>query len=340
MENFKELLIALEADRGIAQDVLVSALEDALALAYKKNYNAEQDAVVRIEQGTGEMQLYIRKTVVDEETNDTDININEAKVINPDYAVGDKVEIPIVVSSFGRIAVSTARQVVMQRIREAERGNIFNEYKDKQNNIITGIISRVEKRSIMIDFGKVEVMLPPTEQSPIDEYVPGKHIKVFVTEVARTGKGSQITVSRSCAGLVKKLFELEVPEVRDGTVVIKSIAREAGYRTKVAVFSTDPNVDAIGSCVGGRGNRINNIVNELNGEKIDLINYREDPAEYIKAALSPAKVIDAVVDVSKRSCVAYVEGENLSLAIGKEGQNVRLSSKLTGYKIDIKKYEG
>ncbi len=336
MDNFLELLTQFEVDRGIGREVLLGALEDALRLAYRKNYDNE-DALVRIDPHTGAMSIFIRKYVTEHPYGNEEISLSEAREINPIYNIGDAVEIPVEVASFGRIAASAARQVVMQRIREAERGNIWNEYADKQHKLLTGIVRRIEKRNVLIDIGKVEAVLAPSEQSPADTYTPGTHIKVYIAEVARTNKGPQINISRTHPGLVRCLFELEVPEIKDKVVEIKAIAREAGSRTKMAVWTNNRNVDPIGTCIGARGARIQGIINEIGGEKIDIVHWFEDPEEFIRSALAPAKVTSSHIDKESRICTVYVSPDTLSLAIGREGQNVRLGSRLTGYKIDIKR---
>ena len=249
--------------------------------------------------------------------------------------MGDIVEIPTERPTFGRIAAQTARQVLTQRIREAERGMVYNIFSEKLHDIVSGVVQRVEKRSILISVGQTEAMLMPSEQVAEDNYAPGMRLKVYVAEVQKTTKGPQVVISRSNAGLVRRLFELEVPEIQDGVVEIKNVFREAGQRTKISVYSKDPNVDPIGACVGPKGQRVQNIVDELRGEKIDIIKYSEDPAEYISAALAPAKVVSCTANEEEKICTAVVDADQLSLAIGKEGQNARLAAKLTGWKIDI-----
>ncbi|MBQ3114939.1 MAG: transcription termination/antitermination protein NusA [Clostridia bacterium] len=339
-EDFVTLLEQFEKEKGISRDVLIEALEQALVSAYKKNYGSNKNVRVEIDRKTGSMNVFIRKDIVAEvNVPDCEISVKEAKKINPKFEEGDVFEEQTVPQTFGRIAAQTARQVVTQRIREAERSMVYNEFSDKVNNIVSGIVQRVERKSIMINFGNVEAMLMPQEQVETDNYRPNQRIKVYVVEVQKTTKGPQIVISRTHSGLVRKLFELEVPEIQSGVVAIKSISREAGSRTKIAVYSTDENVDPIGACVGSKGTRVQNIVDELNGEKIDIIKYSENPAEYIAAALAPADVESVTVDEENKICTAVVAKSQLSLAIGKEGQNVRLAAKLTGWKIDIIKGE-
>lgn len=264
------------------------------------------------------------------------ISLEEAKSINRNYELGDIIERKVTPRNFGRIAAQTAKQVVVQRIREAERGIVYDEFISRENEIVTGLVQRKEKNSVYIDLGKTEAVLGPTEQVPGETYNIGDRLKTYIVEVKKTTKGPQIVLSRTHPGLVKRLFELEVPEIKDGIVEIKSIAREAGSRTKIAVYSHDKNVDAVGACVGQRGQRVQVIVDELRGEKIDIIEWNEDPVIFVSSALSPAKVINAVINKEHNTAQVVVGDTQLSLAIGKEGQNARLSAKLTGWKIDIK----
>jgi len=340
-EDFIALLEQFEKEKGISRDVLIEALEVALVSAYKRNYGANQDVKVLINRQNGSMNVFLQKEVVEEVYDDEiEITLEDAKKVNPIYEIGDVLEWETLPQTFGRIAAQTARQVVTQRIREAERGMIYNEFLNKENDIIPGIVQRVDKKKIMVDIGKTEAMLLPQEQVASDKYEYGQRIKVYVVEVQKTTKGPQIIISRTHPGLVRRLFELEVPEIQGGVVEIKSISREAGSRTKIAVCSNDHNVDPIGACVGPRGTRVQKIVDELKGEKIDIIKYNDNIEEYVSAALAPAKVISASVDNDKRICTVVVAGNQLSLAIGKEGQNARLAAKLTGWKIDIIKSEG
>ena len=337
-EDFLLLLDEFEREKGISRDVLIEALEVALVSAYKRNYGSGQNVKVEIDRSNGNMRVYLQKTIVEVvEDENSQILLADAKKINNSYELGDVVEEETAPQTFGRIAAQTARQVVTQRIREAERCMIYNEYADKENDIITGLIQRVEKKNIMIDIGRTETILFPQEQVPSEQYRPGQRIKVYVVEVQNTTKGANITISRTHPGLVRRLFELEVPEIQNGTVEIKSVSREAGSRTKIAVWSNEPNVDPIGACVGPKGTRVQRVVDELKGEKIDIIKYSDEIVDYVSAALAPAKVISASANEEEKICNVVVAGHQLSLAIGKEGQNVRLAARLTGWKIDIVK---
>ena len=335
--DFIEALNALEKEKGISKDVLLSAVESALIFAYKRNYNSQGNVRAEIDGTTGEIHIYASKTVVEEVTDPTvEISLAAAKKVNALYEVGDVMEEEADTRKFGRIAAQTAKQVVVQRIREAERGNIYEEYAEKENEILTAIVQRVEKGNAYVELGKTDGILTPNEMIPGETYENSQRIKVYVLEVRKDNRGPQVVVSRTHPGLVKRLFELEVPEIYDGIVEIKSIAREAGSRTKMAVLSHDPDVDPIGACVGPKGGRVASIVNELGGEKIDIIKYSETPEDYIAASLSPSEVLDVTMLEDGKSCRVVVPDNQLSLAIGKEGQNARLAAKLTGYKIDIK----
>ena len=335
--EFIEALNALEKERGIKKSVLLSAFEAALIVAYKRNYNSTGNVRAEVDGDTGEYHIYASKAVVEKVENPSqEISLERAKKINPLYELGDVLEEEAFTKDFGRIAAQTAKQVMVQRIREAERGNIYDEYVEKENEILTAIVQRIEKGSVYVELGKTDGILPEKEMIPGEEYEMNERIKVYVLEVRKDNKGPQVVVSRTHPGLVKRLFELEVPEIQSGTVVIKSIAREAGFRTKVSVFSTDPQVDAVGACVGPRGARVERIVNELHNEKIDIIEYDSDSAIYIAKALSPAKVLMVYINEDEKAARVIVPDSQLSLAIGKEGQNARLAAKLTGWKIDIK----
>ena len=335
--EFIEALNALEKERGIKKSVLLSAFEAALIVAYKRNYNSTANVRAEVDGDTGEYHIYASKTVVEKvETPAMEISLERAKKINPLYELGDVLEEEAFTKDFGRIAAQTAKQVMVQRIREAERGNIYDEYIEKENEILTAIVQRVEKGNAYVELGKTDGILTEKEMIPGEQYELNERIKVYVLEVRKENKGPQVVVSRTHPGLVKRLFELEVPEIMSGTVQIKSIAREAGFRTKVSVFSTDPQVDAVGACVGPRGARVERIVNELHNEKIDIIEYDSDSAIYIAKALSPAKVLMVYVNEDEKAARVIVPDSQLSLAIGKEGQNARLAAKLTGWKIDIK----
>ncbi len=340
-EDFVTLLEEFEKEKGISRDILIEALETALVSAYKRNYGSNQDVKVEIDRQNGSMRVFIKKIVVAVvEDADTQISLDEAKEISPSYSEGDVVEIATAPRTFGRIAAQTARQVVTQRIREAERGMFYNQFADKLNDIVSGTVQRVEKRSVILRVGSADAMLMQQEQVEADNYHPGQRLKLYVVDVQRTTKGPQVIISRTHSGLVRKLFELEVPEIATGVVEIKGVSREAGSRTKIAVFAADSNVDPIGACVGPKGARVQAIVDELMGEKIDIIKYSEDPAEYVSAALAPTTVLKCDVNEAEKCCTVTVNADQLSLAIGKEGQNVRLAAKLTGWKIDIVKAEG
>ena len=327
----------LSKERRVNKDVLFSAIEAALISAYKKNYGKSANVRASIDRDKGEIEVLSRKTVV-EEVNDPqcEMTLQEAREIDRRYEVGDLVEVPVTPRDFGRIAAQTAKQVVVQHLREAERGVIYDEYSQKENEILTAIVQRVENRNVYVELGRTEGIIEPNQQMPNEELSINDRIKVYVLEVSRQGRGPQVYVSRTHPGLVKRLFELEVPELVSGVVQIKAIAREAGFRTKMAVFSTDPLIDAVGSCVGPRGMRVENVVAELKTEKIDIIKWSSDPAEYIANALNPARVISVFTADGEKSARVIVPDNQLSLAIGKEGQNARLAAKLTGWKIDIK----
>jgi N utilization substance protein A len=335
--EFMDALEQVEKEKGISKDILLDAIETALASAYKRDQKAAQSIEVRIDPDTGEFHVYTHKTVVEEVEDDkNEISLVEAQKIDPIYELSDLVEFEIYPKEFGRIAAQTAKQVVVQRIREAERSIIYDEFSNRVGDLITGIIQRYEQRNIFIDLGRIEGNLPANEQMPNERYEQGMRIKTFIVEVKKTTKGPQVLLSRTRTGLLKRLLELEVPEIQDGLVEIKSVAREPGYRSKVAVYSRDPQIDPVGSCVGSRGIRIQMIVRELKGEKIDVIPWSADPLEYIVSALSPAKVSEVKILPSKKIAIVVVPDFQLSLAIGKEGQNARLAAKLTGWKIDIK----
>ena len=335
--EFIEALNALEKERGIKKSVLISAFESALIVAYKRNYNSTGNVRAEVNGDTGEYHIYASKTVVEKVENPSqEISLERAKKVNPLYELGDVLEEEAFTKDFGRIAAQTAKQVMVQRIREAERGNIYDEYIEKENEILTAIVQRMEKGNAYVELGKTDGILTANEMIPGETYENNERIKVYVLEVRKENKGPQVVVSRTHPGLVKRLFELEVPEIMSGTVQIKSIAREAGFRTKVSVFSTDSQVDAVGACVGPRGARVERIVNELHNEKIDIIEYDSDSAIYIAKALSPAKVLMVYVNEEEKAARVIVPDSQLSLAIGKEGQNARLAAKLTGWKIDIK----
>ncbi len=340
MGNNSELIEALNQivrEKGIDADVIFEAIETSLITACKKNFGNNQNVKVKIDRETGDVQCFVQKEAVETvEDSLMEISLENAKEINPVYELGDIVDIIVTPKNFGRIAAQTAKQVVVQKFREAEREILYSEYITKEKDIVTGIIQRKEGKNIIIVLGKVDAMLSANEQIAGEEYRPSQRIKVYVVEVKQTSKGPLINVSRTHPELVKRLFEHEVPELFEGIVEIKSISREAGSRSKIAVYSNNPDVDAVGACVGQNGYRVNIIVNELNGEKIDIINWSSDPREYIASALSPSKVLAVITDPATQSAKVIVPNHQLSLAIGKEGQNARLAAKLTGWKINIK----
>lgn len=336
-QGFLEALKELGREKGIAPEILFDAIEAALISAYKRNFGSAQNVRVALNRDTGSYHVYAIKNVVEEVENDVvEISLGQARAIRPDHEIGDVIEIEVTPANFGRIAAQTAKQVVVQRVREAERGIIYEEFMSRESDIITGLVQRVENRNVFIDLGKTEAVLTPAEQIPTETYNHGDRIKAYIVEVKKTNKGPQVVVSRTHPGLLKRLFELEVPEIQDGTVEIKSVARESGMRSKIAVYSKDENVDPVGSCVGQKGMRVQAVVDELGSEKIDIVKWNEDSAKYIANALSPAKVISVAVNEAEKISRVVVPDYQLSLAIGKEGQNARLAAKLTGWKIDIK----
>lgn len=336
----KELLEALEIlekEKNISKDTLLEAIENSLLTACKNHFGKADNVKVLINPVTCDYSVYAEKEVVEDvEDNLLQISLAEAKMIDPKYELGDIVQIPIKSKEFGRIATQNAKNVILQKIREEERKVLFNEYYSKEKDVVTGIVQRYLGRNVSINLGKVDAILGEAEQVKGEIFQPTERIKLYILEVKDTPKGPRISVSRTHPDLVKRLFESEVTEVKDGTVEIKAIAREAGSRTKIAVNSNDPNVDPVGACVGINGARVNSVVNELRGEKIDIINWDDNPAYLIENALSPAKVIFVVADEETREAQVIVPDYQLSLAIGKEGQNARLAARLTGYKIDIK----
>ncbi|MFC4320143.1 transcription termination factor NusA [Litchfieldia salsa] len=332
-----DALTLLEKEKGISKDIIIEAIEAALISAYKRNFNQAQNVRVDLNLATGTMRVFARKDVV-QEVYDTrlEISVEEARSINPNYQVDDVIEIEVTPKDFGRIAAQTAKQVVTQRVREAERGVIYSEFIDREEDIMTGIVQRLDSKFIYVSLGKIEALLPANEQMPNERYKPHDRIKVYITKVEKTTKGPQIFVSRTHPGLLKRLFEIEVPEIYDGTVEIKSVAREAGDRSKISVHSDNTEVDPVGSCVGPKGQRVQAIVNELKGEKIDIVEWSDDPIVFVANALSPSKVLDVTVNEDDKGTTVIVPDYQLSLAIGKRGQNARLAAKLTGWKIDIK----
>ena len=337
-----EVILALKAiaeEKGISEEMLFETLEDAMIAAYKKNYvnSGSQNVRVNIDRETGEIKVFSLRRIVEEVMDPQDeITLEEAKEIDPRYELLDVVENEVTPANFARVAAQSAKQIVTQRIKEAERSILYNQYHEKEFDVIMGTVQRKDKGNIYIDLGKTETVLTPQEQIPGENYQFNDKILLYIVEVKQNPKGPMISVSRTHPGLVKRLFEKEVPEIYEGIVEIKAISREAGSRTKIAVYSNDPEVEPMGACVGPRGTRVQNIVNELRNEKIDIIKWSKDPKEFIANALSPAKVLDVIIMNEGNACKVVVDDNQLSLAIGKEGQNVRLAAKLTGWKIDIK----
>ncbi len=356
-EAFIKAVKNITAEKGISEDIVFEAMELALSTAYKKNFGSKTNVRVDINRTTGEIKVFSYfvvvpeidegETTVDEEGNEVDvppaINIDaqilldDAKEIVPDIKVGETIEMEVTPKDFGRVAAGTAKQVIMQKIREAEKESIINEFADKQDEMLIGTLAMEDSRNYYVELGRTRGILPKSEMIPGEEIKMGSNIKVYVTKVEANTKGPLILLSRKHYGFVKRLFESEIPELADGTIILHAVAREAGIRSKVAVESTDERIDAIGACIGERGSRIGSILKELNGEKVDIILYNNDPAEYIKNALSPAKdAIVTITDPMKKEALAIVNDENLSLAIGKKGTNIKLASKLTKYKIEVK----
>ena len=352
--NIPEIFAALamlEKERGIPQTFMMDKIIQAVTTAYKRDHKDVENVIVDVDEEHQRLKMYVQKNVVAEEDYVDPFNeipVEEAKTISARYEIGDVVNIPVDNTEFGRIAAGNGKQVIIQGLREAERGMVYDEFNSKQHEILTGVVTRIDPRtnavSLRIGTGteSTEALLLSGEQVPGEELVEGQHVKVYVVDVRRSTRGPQILISRTHPGLVKRLFELEIPEIYDGTVEVKSIAREAGSRTKMAVWSADENVDPIGACVGPKGQRVAAIVDELRGEKIDIIKWSEDPAQFIAAALAPSDVVDVMMAEEGKACRVIVPDDQLSLAIGKEGQNARLAARLTGYKIDIKpeSYQG
>ncbi|MDD6408125.1 MAG: transcription termination factor NusA [Lactobacillus equicursoris] len=339
----KEMLEAfdvLEKTKGIKQEVIVEAMKAALAAAYKKNYGQAENVEIDFNEKKGDFKVMAIKTVVDEVQDErVEVSLKDALAINRAYEVGDTIKFEVTPKNFGRTAAATAKQVVMQRLREAENAHIVNEYSQYEDELVTGTVERTDNRFVYVMIGNVEAVMDIKHDTiPGEHYNPQDKVRVLVTKVGADGKGAQIRVSRTAPDVVKRLFEQEVPEIFDGTVEIMSIAREAGERTKIAVKSNDPNIDPVGTCVGPRGTRVQNVVNELGGENIDIVQYEDDPSDYIANALNPAEVIAVQFedDEDEKKAFVIVPDYQLSLAIGKKGQNVRLAARLTGYKIDIR----
>lgn len=335
--DFISAVQELGKEKGIDADMLFTAVEEALVAAYKKNYGSNQNVRVDLNKENGEIHVFALRTVVEGPTQEFgEISLDDARAIDERYELDDIVEVEVTPRNFGRIAAQNAKQVVVQRIREAERGMVYERFSGREQDIVTGIVQRVEAGNVYIDLGKVEAVLTAKEQIPGESYQYHERMKTYIVEVKRTNKGPQIMVSRTHPGLLKRLFELEVPEIQDGIVEIKSVSREPGMRSKISVYTADPNVDPVGACVGQKGMRVQSIVNELRGEKIDIVKYSDDPAQYVANALSPAKVVYTEINEEEKICRVIVPDYQLSLAIGKEGQNARLAAKLTSWKIDIK----
>ena len=336
-------LAMLEKERGIPQNFMMGKIIQALTTAYKRDHEGVENVIVDVDEDKHDLRMYVQKEIVEEVMDPAnEISLEDAKKRSAKNELGGVVNIPVENVEFGRIAAGNGKQVIIQGLREAEHGMIYDEWGSKQHEILTGTVTRIDPRNgnVILKIGtgseSTEAVLTQNEQVPGEELVEGQMIKVYLVEVRRTTRGPQVLISRTHPGLVKRLFELEVPEIYDGSVEIRSIAREAGNRTKMAVWSEDENIDPIGACVGPRGQRVNAIVEELRGEKIDIIKYSEDPAAFIAAALAPADVLEVRLAAEGKSCRVVVPDDQLSLAIGKEGQNARLAARLTGYKIDIK----
>ena len=327
----------LEKERGIPKEALIDAIRSALNTAYKKNFGTTQNVIVELNELTGAVHVYMQKQVVEEVKDGlTEISLEAALQTNPDAQMDEIIDIEITPSNFGRIAAQTAKQVVVQKLREAERSMIFEEFSDREGEVVTGTVQRIESKIVVINLGRTEGIMLPSDQINTERYEVGQRIKGYIYEVKNSSKGPSIFISRSHPAFLKRLFELEVPEIYDGLVEIKSIAREAGARSKISVHSLDERIDPVGACVGPRGIRVQNIVNELNGEKIDIIKYSKEPEKYIANALSPSKVVSVEINEAEKKARVVVPDYQLSLAIGKEGQNARLAAKLTSWKIDIK----
>ncbi len=337
-KEFFEALSDLVKEKGISEEAFIETLGNALASAYKKQFDGGAEIVVNLDAEVGTIEFRALRYVVEEVVDkDKEISLEEAQELDPKHQVGDVIEKVFIPKDFGRIAAQTAKQVILQKLHEAERDNTFSEFSDKEGELMDGVIRKIDERNIYVELGdkKIEGVMPPQDRVPTERYAVGDKLKVFVKRVKNNGKNSQIVVSRTAQGLVKKLFEQQVPEIAQGVVEIKEIAREPGHRTKMAILSSDARVDAVGACVGNRGARVNAVVEELGGEKIDIILWNEDPLAFIYKALSPATVL-SVTAKGERSAMAIVPDDKLSLAIGRDGQNARLAARLTGWKIDVK----
>ena len=340
-QDNKELILAieeLEKEKGISKQYLLESIESALVKAYKQNFDSEDNVKIVMDENTGKIEVFSMKEVVDQMIDDyTQISLEDALKISNKYEIGDIVDVQIFPKEFGRISAQTAKQMVIQKIREAEREFIYTEFNDKIGEIISGIVQKSDSNAVVIDFGKLEGIMPTKEQVPTESYPVNSRVKAYVLDVQKGLKGTaQVVVSRSHPDFVRKLFELEIPEIYEGLIEVKAVSRDAGSRTKIAVYSKDPNIDPVGSCVGQKGTRIQNVINELSGEKIDVIEWNEDISIFISAALSPSEIMAVDINEEQHQALVVVPDNQLSLAIGKAGQNVRLAAKLTGWKIDIK----
>ena len=326
----------MEKEKGISRDIILEAIQESLLLASKKSIGPARELEVTIDSKTGDIRAFTKLVVVEKVLDrHGEIHLEDAIKISPDAKLGDEVVKEVTPQNFGRIAAQTAKQVVIQKIREAEKNIVFGEYQERLGEIVSGIIHHYDKQNIVIDLGRAEGVMPPREQCPHEEYRLGARVRTYILDVRERSKGPEVVLSRTHPNFVRRLFEMEVPEIDEGAVEIKGIAREPGYRTKLAVFAVDDKVDCVGACVGLRGNRVKSVVRELNGEKIDIIRWSDDQEEYVANALSPAKLKQVNLNPAKGECEVIVDEDQLSLAIGKKGQNVRLSSRLTGWKIDI-----
>ncbi len=336
--EFIAMLDYLERERGIKREILIEAVSNALLSASKKSVSASRDLHIDIDPKTGEIRALANLLVVEKVTNPQDeISLDKARKIKADAQVGEAIEVEVTPKNFGRIAAQTAKQAMMQRIRQVEKEMIYEEFKDRAGEIVSGTVRRFDRSDVILDLGKFEAIMPQRERVVVEDYNVGDRLRAYVVAVENGARGPEIIISRSHPNFVRRLFELEVSEIADGTVEIRGIAREAGYRTKIAVFSDNPKVDPVGACVGMRGSRVKNIVRELNNEKVDIIRWSSDPKEFVLEALKPAKVKNLVFDIEKKSATISVDEDQLSLAIGKKGQNARLTSRLTGWEINIEK---
>ena len=327
----------LEKEKSIPREILIETIEAALLTAYKKNYTQHKNVKVNLNLTNGSYRVISRKDVVEEVEDETaEVDLETARTVNPAYEIGDPYDEDVTPKDFNRVGAQAAKQAVMQRLRDAERGILYDEFVDKEDEVMTGLIDRVDHRFVYIQLGRTDAVLSESERIPNEVYRPNERIKVYVNKVEQTTKGPQIFVSRTHPNLLKRLFEKEVPEIYDGTVEVMSVAREAGERSKISVHAENTDVDAVGSCVGAKGARVEAVVNELSGEKIDIVLWDTDPKVFVRNALSPSQVVDVLVDEENQSTVVIVPDNQLSLAIGKKGQNARLAAKLTGWKIDIK----